>query len=387
MTDPVSDGFTGITSAETTAAASAETASDTGTSSTNASSASEETGSPTPSETGSSNTNTATTFATSTSTTDSDAGSDSSTVAPGTSSIQSNGGTAASAASSTSATAVTINDKCDSISCNPGLEAAIAVPIVVAVLLGLGLIFCLARRRRRSTRQVVPRVEEKAKPKKKWSRHLRVFSFGEELLMGGRYSSSNSMRTGDGDSMASAQQNTPSHHGDASLHSIDEEVAPPYRDSISHAERPLVGITLIPRPSSAATAPPPYGFAAAGAGGTAGRASRATDRSSQRSPLTPTSDQDPFQDGASVPVSPAEESPFNHPDDEEADNLQAQMSRQSSVAEPFHDGTSMNSHLTPAASDTGSIREAQVARSVSMSGARAVTVMRNGTQRVSDSGR
>ncbi|RMZ86668.1 hypothetical protein DV736_g6107, partial [Chaetothyriales sp. CBS 134916] len=361
------------TAATTSATASAETPSNTETS------GASKTGASTASEAASSNS--PTTFATSTMSLESP------TTVSDTTSIQSNAGTAASAASSTSATAVALHDKCNSISCNSRLEAAIAVPIVVVVLLAFGLIFCLARRRRRRVREALPPVEEKAKPKKKWSRHLRVFSFGEELLMGGRYSSSNSMRTGDGDSMASVQQNTLNHHHDPSLHSVDEEVAPPYRDSISHAERPLAGIALIPRPSSAATAPPPYGFAAAGTGGATGRTSRATDHHSQRQPLTPTSNQDPFQDGASAPVSPAEESPFNHPDDDEADDPQPLISRQSSVAAPFHDGTSMNSNSMSAASDTGSIREAQIARGVSMSGARAVTVTRNSAQQLSDSGR
>ena len=270
---------------------------------------------------------------------------------------------------------MTVSDKCDSVSCDSGLQAAIAVPVVLGVLLVLGLLFFLARRRKRRPRSPPPPVDEKAKPKKKWSRHLRVFSFGEELLMGGRFSSTNSLRTEEAGSMRSGQ---PSQHSarDASIHSVDE-VAPPYRDAMSQAGRPTSASGPFPRPSSTATAPPPYAAAAVAAGKT----SRATTR-----PMTAASDQssrsDPFRDAESNPVSPVDGSPFNDPDDEDAQSPRPLMSRQSSMLSRLHDARSEVSTLQ--GSDAGSIREAQIARNVSMSGARplrTVDVSRHSSQR------
>jgi hypothetical protein len=259
-------------------------------------------------------------------------------------------GTAADAASSTTGEAPTVSEQdCDSISCNPGLQAAIAVPVVVAALAILAFLFFCVRRRRRRGRNPEPVSEKPQPPKKKWSRHLRVFSFDAELLMGGFRSSSNSIRSRQTGSVRSGGD----HGATPSIHSIDE-VAPPYRDAVTAVRRPSpLGVTSVtpepyPRPDSVATAPPPY--VAAGT----------TSRQSNR----PTTPRDPFADAS--PVSPTEFSPFNddaHP-----------ISRQSSLLHSIND----DGNSTIAASDTGSIREAQVGRSLSvMSGGRTVNV-RNG---------
>ncbi|KIW40321.1 uncharacterized protein PV06_07528 [Exophiala oligosperma] len=261
-------------------------------------------------------------------------------------------GTGSNAASNTSGV-VTVSEKsCDSISCSSGLKAAIAVPVIVAAIAGIFLFFFFARRRRRRAAAGVVESEKKPKKKgKKWSRHLRVFSFDAELLMGGRYSSSNSIRSRD-PSVRSAGNS--SRQGAASvepsLHSI-EEVAPPYRDAISHAQpgspsqhRPIsaaggVATDPILRAASTATAPPPY---------------RSVVPAGQPQPTSPTSG-NPFADSA--PVSPIEGSPFNDPPDEQRPTL----SRGSSLYQSINtdDG---------AASDAGSIREAQVGRRVSVRG-------------------
>jgi hypothetical protein len=221
--------------------------------------------------------------------------------------------------------------------------------VVIVVLLALGLIFCCVRRRRRREKNIEFVSEKPQSPKKKWSRHLRVFSFDAELLMGGWRSSSNSVRSRQTGSVRSGQG---SHRRTSpSIHSVDD-VAPPYRDAITTTHRPHHhGVTSpspdpFPRPSSTATAPPPY----VPARGNISRQSNLTDN--QNRPVTPPS-RDPFADRS--PISPIETSPFNDPAD---------------------DGGS-----TLAGSDAGSIREAQVARSLSvMSGGRTIENTR-GSQR------
>jgi hypothetical protein len=263
-------------------------------------------------------------------------------------------GTAANAASSTGGNnpTVTKQDSCNGVSCNSGLQAAIAVPVVLGILAILALLFFLLRRRRR--RQQAEPISEKTQPtpKKKWSRHLRVFSFDAELLMGGWRSSSNSIRSRQTGSVRSGQ--TSDHGRDPSIHSVDE-VAPPYRDAVTTAQRPpgARGITSpspdpFPRPSSTATAPPPYGTVA-------GNTSRQSNR-----PTTVA--RDPFADAS--PISPVEGSPFNDPPEGEP-----MMSRQSSLLRSINeDGNS-----TLAGSDAGSIREAQIGRNLSvMSGGRTI---------------
>ncbi|KAI1620599.1 hypothetical protein EDD37DRAFT_653655 [Exophiala viscosa] len=290
-----------------------------------------------------------TTFSTSTST------STTATVAATSTLPQSVTSTASNAASSTTG-AVTVSEKsCSSLSCHPALKAAIAVPIVIAALAGLFLLFFYARRRRRKDGVVVSEKKPKKAGKGGWSRHLRAFSFDAELLMGGRFSGTNSMRSRD-PSVRSAGTNsrTGGASVEPSLHSIDE-VAPPYRDAISHAQVPtsiqtgavapvVAGAAVasasdpIPRSTSTATAPPPYRAVVA----------------DTRSPLTPVS-RNPFADSA--PVSPIEGSPFNDPPDD--DGQRPALSRGSSLYRSVNteDG---------APSDAGSIREAQVGRRVSV---------------------
>ena len=250
-------------------------------------------------------------------------------------------GTATNAASNTSG-AVTVSEKsaCNSMSCSSALQAAVAVPVVVAVIAAIFLFFCCARRRRKRAGAV---VSEKRPPKsgkkQKWTRHLRAFSFDAELLMGGRFSSSNSVRSRD-PSLRSAATNSRNgaHSVDPSVHSV-EEVAPPYRDAISHANPPTSPPRSVPaaaifptqRPMSTATAPPPYKSAA--------------------SPEP----RNPFSD--STPVSPVEESPFNDPPE-----AGGALSRGSSM----YRSVTTDDAATPTASEAGSIREAIVGRRVSV---------------------
>ncbi|KIX07775.1 uncharacterized protein Z518_02429 [Rhinocladiella mackenziei CBS 650.93] len=292
-----------------------------------------------------------TTFSTSVSSAD---GND---VASSTTSIASS--TAANAASNTSSGAVTVTEKsCNSIGCSTALKAAIAVPIVVAAIAGILLIFFCARRRRKSGGGAALSEKKPKKGGKKWSRHLRAFSFDAELLMGGRFSSSNSIRSRD-PSVRSAATNprNGTHSAEPSLHSI-EEVAPPYRDAVSHVQPPSptqartvppvtsIAADPIPRPSSTATAPPPY---------------RSIVGETMTEPPTPASARNPFADSA--PVSPIEGSPFNDPpeDEEAAGGLQPTLSRGSSL----YQSVSADDDATPTQSEAGSIRQAVLGRRVS----------------------
>jgi len=122
--------------------------------------------------------------------------------------------------------------RCSRISCSPGLQAAVAVPVGVAVLAGIALLlFCIRRRwkNRRDDGAV------KKKLGKKWTRHLRLFSFDAELLVGGRFSSTNSTESGQ-NSADSAQP---------SIHSL-EEVAPPYCDAINQAQSAMTQTSSVP---------------------------------------------------------------------------------------------------------------------------------------------
>ncbi|KAL6240357.1 hypothetical protein RBB50_012727 [Rhinocladiella similis] len=217
-------------------------------------------------------------------------------------------------ASNTSEGAVTVSENsCKRISCSPALKAAIAVPVVVAAMAAALLFFFCARRRKRRAAGAAVSEKKPKKAGKKWSRHLRAFSFDAELLMGGHFSSSNSIRSRD-PSVRSAGNNSRNgaHSAEPSLHSI-EEVAPPYRDAISGAQpmnpsplrhvNPAIAAAPdpIPRPVSSATAPPPY----------------RTVTGEADNPPTPISTRNPFADSA--PVSPIDGSPFNDPlEDEEA---------------------------------------------------------------------
>ncbi|KIW70030.1 hypothetical protein PV04_02341 [Phialophora macrospora] len=262
--------------------------------------------------------------------------------------------TATNAASSTTDGPVTVSEKssCNSLSCSSALKAAVAVPIAVAAIAAIFLFFFCARRRRKRAGAVVSEKRPPKTGKKKWTRHLRAFSFDAELLMGGRFSSSNSLRSRDPSvrSASGTASRGSNHTAEPSLHSI-EEVAPPYRDAITHAtppspQRSVPAITTsaadpIPRPSSTATAPPPYRSVVA-----------------SPEPPTPSTVRNPFSDSA--PVSPIEESPFNDPP-EAGGALRPTMSRGSSTYRSV-----MTDDATPTASEAGSIREAIVGRRVSV---------------------
>ncbi|KIW84869.1 hypothetical protein Z517_00257 [Fonsecaea pedrosoi CBS 271.37] len=265
---------------------------------------------------------------------------------------------ASNAASSTTGGAVTVSEKsssCNSISCSPALKAAIAVPIVVAAIAAILLFFFCARRRKRRAGAA---MSEKAPKKqgKKWTRHLRAFSFDAELLMGGRFSSSNSIRSRDPSvrSGPGTLSRASGHSGEPSLHSIDE-VAPPYRDAVTNVTPPsptraiphvtTIAADPIPRPSSTATAPPPYRSIVGGTGA---------------EPPSPSTIRNPFAD--STPVSPIEGSPFNDPPEEASGALRPTLSRGSSM----YRSVMTEDDPTPTASEAGSIRQAMVGRRVSV---------------------
>ena len=173
--------------------------------------------------------------------------------------------------------------------------------------------------------------------------------------MGGRFSSSNSIRSRD-PSVRSTGNNSRNgaHSAEPSLHSIDE-VAPPYRDAIAgshpvnpsplrHVNPAIAGAPdPIPRSVSSATAPPPY-------------QPPARDSDADH-PETPISTRNPFAD--STPVSPIDGSPFNDPPDDEEAALGARptLSRGSSLYQSVN---------ADDASDAASIGQAQVGRSVSV---------------------
>ncbi|KAJ9605957.1 hypothetical protein H2200_009806 [Cladophialophora chaetospira] len=277
--------------------------------------------------------------------------------------------TASNAAASTTDGPVTVSEKssCNSISCSSGLQAAVAVPIVIAAIAAILLFFCCARRRRKRAGAVVSEKRPPQSGKKlKWTRHLRAFSFDAELLLGGRFSGSNSLRSRGAEESIRSDPAPSSRDGassvEPSLHSSVEEVAPPYRDyrdMISHATPPsplrsIPAITTtapdpIPRPSSTATAPPPY---------------RSIVPGTSPEPTSPSTVRNPFSD--SPGVSPIDESPFNDPP---GTALAPALSRGSSMYR------SVNSDDTgsPAASDAGSIMEAVVGRRVSVRNAGATT--------------
>lgn len=254
------------------------------------------------------------------------------------------------------------------------MQAAVAVPIVVVVLAVLGLIFFCVRRRRKRREATDGTVEKTpgvvaAMKKRNWKRHFRLFSFDTELLMGGHYSSTNSIRSRETGSLRSA--NRSQHSGATSLHSVDE-VAPPYRDAINSAQPPSIAQiigggaagaaaagagagagTQVSRTTSNATAPPPYGAAGS--------------LLAVPSPVTPASQRsgrNPFAD--STPVSSIEGSPFNDPPGDSPP-----LSRQNS---------SVYASTIGAISDAASIREATIARNASvMSRGRVINNVANPT--------
>lgn len=181
--------------------------------------------------------------------------------------------------------------------------------------------------------------------------------------MGGRFSSTNSVRTRDTGSLRSGVSSQTSQP--PSVHTVDE-VAPPYRDAISTAQPPSIGQVMagtaaagVGRSASTATAgtfgtagtvgtaPPPYGAGA----------SRA------HTPGTPSTlgPRNPFSDSA--PVSPVEASPFNDPP-----HQSPAVSRNSSFYTHRDDTSTLGG-----ASEAASIREATLARNASvMSGGRII---------------
>lgn len=255
---------------------------------------------------------------------------------------------------------VTQQESCNSISCSAGLKAAVAVPVVVGVLGIIALAAFLIRRRKKKAQSQAQGIGKPEKGKK-WTRHLRVFSFDAELLMGGRFSSTNSLRSGN----TSVRDNVTSPHprqaDQPSIHSIDE-VAPPYRDAVNHAQ-PLnmtqVGPGIlaagalsdpIARPASSATAPPPY------VSGSRQSNRPSTGNSSQRNPFTD-----------SIAVSPVEGSPFNDPleGNSHYSHSVSSVSRNSSL----NHGHGADDTSTLNGSEAASIHEARVGRHVSVNSA------------------
>lgn len=289
----------------------------------------------------------------------------------------------------------TSSHSCNSISCNAGLQAAIAVPVVVGTLLIFALAFLCIRRRKRRQESTAGSLSEKRQRKpKKWSRHLRIFSFDAELLMGGRFSSSNSLRSRETGSQHSATR--AGHAASPSIHSVDEEVAPPYRDAVSHAQPPstvpmatgLASSTSepFPRPDSVATAPPPYpsagGLSTIAAGGATAAAatniSRATSRASStaHTPVSTRSLNDPFRNEAMSPVSPVhgdtDTSPFVDPPEHGTERSpispSTSMMFRRRAGDDYEDAQSTISSVA----EVASVREAQVGRTLSGRHARRV---------------
>lgn len=250
-----------------------------------------------------------------------------------------------------------------------GTKAAIAVPVVLIALAAL-IIAVLCMRRRKRKRPETGEPAEKvplAQRKKNWTRHLRIFSFDTELLMGGRYSSNNSLRSRQTPSLRSHTSGQDSQA--TSVHSADE-VAPPYRDAISSAQPPSIGQVMAAPALPALPALLTAGVSRSASNATAGTApppyrSGASRNISPTHPGTPTSTRghrNPFTD--SNPVSPVEASPFNDP----PSNSPA-ISRNSSLYHTDRDETS----TIGGASDAASIREATLARNASvMSGGRII---------------
>ncbi|ETN46158.1 uncharacterized protein HMPREF1541_00342 [Cyphellophora europaea CBS 101466] len=300
----------------------------------------------------------------------------------------------------------TSNDSCTGISCNSGLQAAIAVPVVVVTLALIALLFfCIRRRRRRPDTPVSEK--QKQAPKKKWSRHLRVFSFDAELLMGGRFSSSNSLRSGGTASQRSQTRST--HNATPSLHSVDEEVAPPYRDAVSQIQPPSTvpmasGMTSttpdpFPRPDSTATAPPPYispspanggrslpvgatagaatgaGVGALATGGLSRNASRASTQNIQ-TPVSTRSLNDPFRNDVMSPVSPIDNGPESSPfvDPPEAQDSPASPTASHPMMGRARDEQLFDDARSEVSSnvEVSSVREAQIGRSLSTRAGRVI---------------
>lgn len=206
-------------------------------------------------------------------------------------------------------------------------------------MIGLGIIIALiifARRRRRSDSES---AASNGEPRgSKWARHLRVFSFDAELLVGGRSSRATSVRS---------QPTTRSHPSQTSLRSHQpsirslESPAPPYRDALAAS-----GMQMAMRPESQFTAPPPY------------IADRASHQSNSR------------LSAISRPVIAASD-PFADPDD--GDEPTTPVSRRSVVghspyqpvgADADADDVSIISSHADAPSEAGSVRQAEVARRV-----------------------
>ena len=202
--------------------------------------------------------------------------------------------TSASSGSNQSATAVAAESQttqCSGISCSPALKAAIAVPVA---LVGLGIIiafFIFAWRKRNRD----PEKREGTRSGQKWTRHLRMFSFDAELLVGGH---SNGSRSFLSRSPQPSTRAAPSVRSEPSMTSV-EQAAPAYRDALSHPN-PLAPII---RPESRATAPPPY-------------VSRAEDREDEVQSITSSQpSSNPFRSAAASPVN-GDDSPFADPPDE-----------------------------------------------------------------------
>lgn len=214
--------------------------------------------------------------------------------------------TVSNAANNTTEGAVTASENsCNSIPCSPGLKTAIAVPVVAAAMVAALLFFIRARRMKSRAASAPVSGKKPKKAGKKWSRHLRAFSFDAELLIGGHFSSSSSIRSQD-PGVRSTGNIFPdgAHSIQPSLRGI-EEVAPPYRDANSAAQpvnpsflRIVNSLSVgapetISRSIQLAAAPPSYRTVA----------------EELDDLLTPLSNRNPLV--GSAPVSPIDGSPFN----------------------------------------------------------------------------
>ncbi|KAJ9662755.1 hypothetical protein H2198_001204 [Neophaeococcomyces mojaviensis] len=262
----------------------------------------------------------------------------------------SNAGSSATSTASSAASSTTddLHRESSSGLSSPGKQAAIAVPVVVVALAIIALLFFWMRRRnkRKQNEDPMEKMPAISDRKKRWSRHLRIFSFDTELLMGGRFSSTNSIRSRQTGSVRSTARSQ--HSTTASEQSVDE-VAPPYRDALAAGAGGAVA--GVGRSVSNATAPPPYLAP--------GRLATPTSPNPARSTH---SNRNPFAD--TPPISPIDASPFNDPP-----GTSPAISRHSSLYRSVHDDAS----TIGGASDAASIREATLARNASvMSGGRII---------------
>jgi hypothetical protein len=237
------------------------------------------------------------------------------------------------AAASTAGTSSVLSEqkKCSGM-CSPGMQAAVAVPVAL-ISLGFIIAFFLFARRRRRQNTKSEALSDGEPRGSKWTRHLRVFSFDAELLIGGRSSTAGSIRS---------HPTARSHPSVTSLRSHQPSVrslespAPPYRDALAGGN-----LQMSERPDSQLTAPPPY------------IANRTSHRPNSR------------LSAISRPTTAASD-PFADPEeDDEQTSPTSVVSIVGQTSSAYHAvGTDDASFVSEVASETGSIRQAEVARRV-----------------------